>query len=34
MQEKTQVFEAHQNDCVGMMMLEKEGLQNKNNKRC
>ena len=32
-EKKTQVFEAHQNDCVGMMMLEQEGLQNRKNKR-
>ena len=32
-EQKAQVFEVHQNDCVEMMMLEQEGLQNKKNKR-
>ena len=32
-EEKAQEFEAHQNNCVGMMVLEQEGLQNKEDGR-
>ena len=32
-EEKAQVSEDHQNNCVGMMVLEQEGLQHKKDGR-